>query len=315
MSAIETGWGLDWILWFQAWRTSLIGTLAVIFHHLGSEYFYLAFPPLIFWCVDVKAGRRLAIFFMLNSWLNSGLKSLFRRPRPFWKSSEVRPLVEESSYGIPSGHAQNATALWGGIAVEAKRWWATVAVVIYVLLMALSRMVAGVHFPQDVIGGVLVGLVMLGLYAWIGPRLETWLGRQNLWVQIGVTVVAVALMLILCPLLIPVSSPPWLAEPLPLDELMSGPGTPAGALLGMGIGLALETRYVRFDARGVWWKRVLRYVVGVAGLLVLYFGLKILFDDLQPALVFRLVRYSLVGLWAALLAPWVFVKTGLAGTR
>jgi len=48
--------------------------------------------------------------------------------------------------------------------------------------------------------------------------------------------------------------------------------------------------------------------------LIVQIGPGLLFEGLEPALAFRLIRYGLIGFWAAYGAPWVFVKTGLART-
>ncbi|HEC23958.1 MAG TPA: phosphatase PAP2 family protein [Chloroflexi bacterium] len=305
MGQIELGWGLDVILWFQSWRTPLIETLGLFFHFAGSEDFYLILLPLIYWCIDARLGRQLSLFFMIAAWSNAWLKAWWKRPRPFQVSPEVRNVVTETSYGLPSGHAHLSTALWGGIALEVRRRWATLLIALYLLLMALSRMALGVHFPQDVIGGLLIGLASVAVYAWSLPKLGAWLEDRGLWVQIGLVVVVTALMLIIHPGLIPVTSPDGLA----------GAVTPAGAFLGMGIGFALEVRSVRFDARGRLWKRLLRFLIGMIGVMILRFGLGALFGGLEPALIFRLVRYGLIGLWAGFGAPWVFVKARLADRR
>ncbi len=314
MTAVELGWGLDIILWFQSWRTPLIEVIGRLFHYAGSEEFYLTILPLIYWCADASFGRRFGPLFLISLWSNAWLKAWWQRPRPFMMSSQVRVPsgVEETSYGLPSGHAQGSTVLWGGIALEVKRRWALIVVVVYILLMAISRMVVGVHYPQDVLGGLLIGLIVLGLYIWLEPKISRWVKGQSLWTQIGLVVAAAALMLVIHPGLFPASSPPWLAQPVPYDEQVGGSVTPAASLLGLGIGFALEVRYSRFDARGVWWKRVLRFLLGLVGILALRFGLKELFDGWEPVLVFRLIRYSLIGLWAGFAAPWLFVTTKLA---
>jgi hypothetical protein len=277
----------------------------LIFHYLGSLEFFLLFLPLVYWCVDAVFGKRLTTLFLLANWSNGWLKDLWHRPRPFMVSSQVHNAVEETSYGIPSGHAQNATVLWGGIALGARRTWVTLAVIAYVLLTAISRMALGVHFPQDVIAGALIGLIWLGLYAWLEPRLSRWLGRIGLWAQIGLVVVLTALLALIHPLLTAGNTPGSVEDSL----------TVIGALLGMGVGFALEARAVRFNARGVWWKRALRYLVGIVGVLALRFGLGALFESLEPAWAFRLIRYALIGLWAAWGAPLLFVKAKLAARR
>lgn len=311
MGAFETGWGLELILWFQAWRTPLIEAAARVMHVLGATEFYLLALPAIYWAVDARLGRRLAVLVTLSMWANSLLKFALARPRPFMISPAVQNPIVETSYGLPSGHAQGSTTLWGGVALAARRGWVTALVAVFVVLMGLSRMALGVHYLQDVVLGTLVGLAALGVYAWAEPRLKTTLKAQSVWMQIGLVAAIAALMLAVHPGLVRLVPPPWIAPPL-LDELASGPVTPIAGFLGLGIGFALELRFVRFSARGVWWKRLLRLVVGLAGIALLRFGLRALFAGLEPVLVFRLVRYSLIGLWGAFGAPWVFVRAGLA---
>jgi membrane-associated phospholipid phosphatase len=305
MGQIELGWGLQLILWFQSWRTPLVEGVALLFHYAGSEEFMLVAVPMIYWCIDESFGRRLTLFFALNIWVNGWLKDLWHRPRPFQVSQKVHNTVPEATYGIPSGHTQHATVLWGTIALKARRYWVVAAAVIYVVLMGLARMVAGVHFPQDVIGGVVIGLILLGLYAWLEQPISTWINKLNLPMQIGVVVGMVAVMLIVHPFLI---------RPATVDGVDIAVSS-AAALLGGGIGFALETRYLRFSADGAWWKRTVRLFLGVALLMGLRYGLKALFEGLEPVALFRLIRYSLIGFLAAFGAPWVFVKIGLAEAR
>ena len=86
----------------------------------------------------------------------------------------------------------------------------------------------------------------------------------------------------------------------------------ASALLGIGAGFVLERRLVRFSVNGRWWKRATRYLLGIAVLIGLWAGSQTVFSDLQPAALFRFIRYALIGLWGSLGAPWVFIKLRLA---
>jgi membrane-associated phospholipid phosphatase len=176
-------------------------------------------------------------------------------------------------------------------------------------------MVLGVHYLQDVLGGIALGLAALAVFIVAERPLSRWLARQTLWIQIGLVVLVSALLLVLHPGLIPPSTPEWIGEPLSTEALLEGMITIVAAFLGMGIGFALEERYVRFDAGGIWWKRLLRFLVGIAGVMALRYGLKYLFGEAEPVSVFRLLRYTVVGLWAGFGAPWVFLKTGLSGLR
>jgi membrane-associated phospholipid phosphatase len=302
LTQIELGWGLDLILWFQSWRSPMVEIIFLIITFTGSTDFYLLILPLIYWSLDEKIGRRVGLFLLMSAWANAWFKVAFRRPRPFTVSDRVKPSYIEGGFGLPSGHAQGTTSLWGSIAIEVTRRWVTIVVVIYLLLVGLSRMVVGVHYLQDVLLGWLIGIAFLGVYAWAMPRFAKWLGERLLWQQVGLAVVISALMLVIHPVLIPVET-----------EYEFGLAvTPAAAFLGICIGLALDHHYLNFSAKGTPLQRVLRFLLGLVGALALRLGLGAAFEGLEPPLIFRLIRYGLIGLWVGFGAPWVFVRIRLA---
>ena len=95
------------------------------------------------------------------------LKRLFARPRPFFE----HPLLVESSYSFPSGHAMGALVVYGMLAyfaVLALRVWkwrvgAVFAAALLVMLIGLSRMYLGVHYLSDVAAGYAAGGVWLSV--------------------------------------------------------------------------------------------------------------------------------------------------------
>jgi membrane-associated phospholipid phosphatase len=292
MFGIDT-WGLDVVLWFQEWRTPFIESVALVFHQLGQVTPYLLILPIVYWCVERRFGARLVVWFVAGFQLNNIAKILFDMPRPYNDPSNgVKNLTQDALGGMPSGHAQMAVTFWGMVAAWARKRWVWVVAVLYALLMGISRVVAGVHYPQDVIGGWLIGIVWLALYLTLDRPLTGWLGRLPLWAQIV------------------------LGAGLSLGTLALAPtefgGTAAGALAGLVVGLALAEKWARFDARGDLWRRVVRYVIGIVGVFALQAGLDVAFEGLSPPLAWRVLRYALVGLWMALGAPAVFLRTGLA---
>ena len=84
------------------------------------------------------------------------------------------------------------------------------------------------------------------------------------------------------------------------------------ALMGVSAGIVLERRFVGFSSRGLLWKRAIRYLLGVFILFGLWGGLRIVFSTMEPAALLRFIRYTLVGLWGGLGAPWLFVRLKLA---
>jgi sulfite exporter TauE/SafE len=61
------------------------------------------------------------------------------------------------------------------------------------------------------------------------------------------------------------------------------------------------------------WKRILRFLVGILGLLILYFGLGQIFPDNADLISFslRFIRYTLIGLWVSWWGPLFFEKIKL----
>ena len=99
---------------------------------------------------------------------------------------------------------------------------------------------------------------------------------------------------------------------------ISGAFTTAGTLFGLFAGLAWFNRQGGWDTNGLIWKRIVRYVLGVVGVLVLYLGLRMLFELVVPdaeavfPYILRYIRYALVGAWISAGAPWLFVRLKLA---
>lgn len=95
--------------------------------------------------------------------LNVILKLLFERTRPdFWEH-----LVQETSYSFPSGHAMGSSALVIACAFLAWRtrwrWWTIWGGALFAVLVGVSRMYIGVHYPSDILAGWLVSFVWVAL--------------------------------------------------------------------------------------------------------------------------------------------------------
>lgn len=98
-----------------------------------------------------------------GSWtIAEGAKFLFDRARPFIWDTEVAPLIKTpSSSSFPSGHS--ATAAAGALTLSAVYPAFAPLLVPAGLLVVLSRVYLGVHFPVDVLAGAAIGLATAGL--------------------------------------------------------------------------------------------------------------------------------------------------------
>jgi undecaprenyl-diphosphatase len=92
------------------------------------------------------------------SWtVAEGAKYLFERTRPFLWDTEIAPLIKTpSSSSFPSGHS--ATAAAGAITLSVLYPPFAPVLVLAGLLVVLSRVYLGVHFPFDVLAGIVIGI-------------------------------------------------------------------------------------------------------------------------------------------------------------
>lgn len=297
-------WGIDFILWVQSFSSPLLDRAFLAITWLGTIYGYMVILPLIYWSIDRQVGRRLFFLIMSSVAISTFGKNLLRVPRP--DPAVVRQPAPETSFSFPSDHAQTGgVVFWGYLASKVRRRWFTALAVLMALLLGMSRIYLGVHTPQDVLGGWLIGLVVLWTMFKLEPVFVQRWGHLTLGQQ-----VAAALLLPLLPLLL-----------LPADENGHYPGEMAGRLAGILIGAALgsiiEDRTLRFSVAGSWLRRLLRYAVGIAIVLGVYLAGSLI-PDLSPWALdtaVRVVRYTILGLVAFWLVPWLFIKLRLADSE
>ena len=319
-------WSTDLVFRFQEFAAWLHDPMEVI-TFFGAEDWFLLFVSLIFWSINKRLGIDLGVLLIATGAVNTFTKCLFKHPRPFWLdptlgSDPIR------SFSLPSGHAQTSTVLYGNLARHVgrggragpSRLLSVVGLIVFILLVSLSRIILGVHFPGDVLVGIGVGLITLLVYAWARRVLGGWLaGRTLLQHVVMATLVGGLLLgLNLLALSLPVrDTGAWaLLHAEGIRTSMNEAANLTGLVIGLWIGLALEARYVRFTVAGPAWQRTVRYVVGVLGILAIWMGLRLIFpsEPLALGLALRILRYGLTMFWAIYIWPALFVRVGL-GSR
>ncbi|AFZ69093.1 phosphatase PAP2 family protein [Deinococcus peraridilitoris] len=138
--------------------------------NLGSDFAFIVLLSLYYWLINPRGGRTVGIFFGASILVTDGLKYAFDAPRPFHLDAALASEAAKQTAGgpgLPSGHVLVSTTIWGLAAsqLRSRAFWALTGLVI--VLIALSRVVLGVHFPLDVLVGLLVGAVLVA----VGSRL------------------------------------------------------------------------------------------------------------------------------------------------
>lgn len=126
-----------------------------------------AFIILLIWKNELKEKVKVAVIFIVTGGLSYFLaveffNNIWHRLRPFDALQGVIQLVPESGFSFPSKHAILVFLLATYVYGFNKR----LGIIFYILaaLVAISRIAVGVHYPSDVLGGIVIG-VLLG---WVG---------------------------------------------------------------------------------------------------------------------------------------------------
>ena len=267
--------------------TSITGTEAfwLAITSLGGDFAFIAVLALYGWLVQPGGIRALGVAFALSYLINSALKYGLNLPRPFSADPAVASAAAQASAGgpgLPSGHAQMSATLWGGVAAQLRRFWVWTGCLVLVGLVSYSRLALHVHFPSDVIVGLLLGAVFAALAVYLTQQ-HRWF-KPNLWLPLALLIVA-------C--LLPASLP---------GEYSRGLGLLAGFWLATPRYLAPQT----------WAGRLGLAVIGLIVVLGSYLLLGAL-ASLLPAVLdgpLRAIRYFLlvlVAIWGvpALLRGWL----------
>ncbi len=149
--------------------------LGKAFTLIGGEMGIPLVLVIILFCWKKETGERIVMTLAaVNTWLPM-LKSAVLRPRPYMEypgrikadvTTEAVPTKQEiasQGYSFPSMHSASAAAVYVSAAKEAKKRWIWSAAVALTILVGISRVMLGMHYPTDVLAGWTAGIAGAGI--------------------------------------------------------------------------------------------------------------------------------------------------------
>ncbi len=293
----------EWEVMFMQWLQNVLGSTttmpATVISYLGEEVVLIAVWGIMYWCIDKKCGRFLGLSICLGIVINPMIKNLVLRRRPYCDHPEIRcykPVdpgadiydLSAQGFSFPSMHSANSVLIYGGLASYMKKKPLTVIGIVIPLLVGLSRIAVGVHYPTDVIAGLVLGILFLALATFLHKR------AQRRWLLYIVIFVLSCLGVIFC--------------------RSNDYYTALGFMGGFFAGDIFEEKFVRFKNTKSPLKCVLRTVIGFAVFLGLNSVLKLPFSKeflnsaTMAAYMVRMVRYLIVNFVIVGVYPYFFGK-------
>lgn len=145
-----------------------VGPFFALIDWLGNGKFWyslLVLLPMFWHATGARATVHMAFVGCVNLLLYKVIKSLARRPRPCHANEEIlRGAVPLDEYSFPSGHTMHAV----GFSIVAVTWFPALLVplAVFTVLVALSRVILGLHYPTDVVLGAGLGMLVAKFSLW-----------------------------------------------------------------------------------------------------------------------------------------------------
>lgn len=286
-------------------RTPFLDKLMGLVTNLGGEAVFIVAAIVVFWCLNKSCGYYMMTVGFAGTIINQFLKLWFRIPRPWVKDPNFTIVesarAEATGYSFPSGHTQNAFAVFGSPARFFKNTALRIVFIFLIALTAFSRMYVGVHTPLDVGVSLIVGTILVFvIYPFFRDMDKS---PKKVYIIFGIFIFLAAAFVAFVELY---------DFPADIDAENYASGLKnAYMILFCAIGLMLtffiDTKYVHFHTQAVWWAQIIKVVVGLAILLALKSVLKApllaLFGGHSVA---HGVRYFIVILFAGIVWPMTF---------
>lgn len=303
---------MEFLYLLESIRMPVLNEFMLAVTYFGDEIAFLVMALILFWCVDKRQGYYVLAVGFFGTLANQFLKITCRVPRP-WVRDPNFTILEQAreaatGYSFPSGHSQSGVGTFGAIAYTTKNQvvkWLCIAVAV---LVPLSRMYIGVHYPSDVLvaAGMALGLIVL-----IHP-----LVYQNDGKYIPVIFAAGAVLSLAFLAYVEFWPFPEDIDAHNLESAVKNAYTLLGALLGLLIAYYFDEKKLHFPVKAVWWAQVLKVLLGLVLVLIVKEGLKAPLDTVFGGhMIARGIRYFLMVIVAGVVWPMAFPWFSRLGSK
>ncbi|ADK04857.1 hypothetical protein IGW_02600 [Bacillus cereus ISP3191] len=266
---------------FLEWMTSLEGSVLTAFLKLVSiianETLYLIVISISYWCISKRKAFHMIVMLCFSGYIGIMVKEFMKIPRPYTYDG-IEALYEKSAagYSFPSTHVQLSTTFWGSFMILCKKRIVWIIGIIFIILVAISRLYLRVHWLSDIIGAVLFSVIVVYLYKKVTMELS-----DRKFILLQRIILAVSLIMYVMT--------------SQVDNLKL-----LGVLTGSTIGIMLENHFINMNESNDFKMQVVKTVLGLSIMLIMQFILKKVIPDMYY------LRYAVTGITITFLCPFIF---------
>ncbi len=280
---------MEIIRFLQSFSSDFSNVLMLMVTYFGNLYFLMLLVCIIYWCYDKEVGYKIAIILSCSVVLNNFVKLLVESPRPIG-IGDVLTFGEYTAtgYSFPSGHTQNVTVFGTSLFILTRNRLVLVLTPIVALLVGLSRLYLGLHWPIDILGGFVFALIVSMMLNEVLIKLST--TKVNILIGVFVLVFLIFIAFV------------------KKDEMSRDYFKSMGLICGVYFGSLFESRYVNFSASASNIDNVMKVIIGISTTVLV----DVLFTYLLGGIWFgSVVKYFVIGFWIMGVIPFIFKLSNL----
>jgi len=259
-----------------------------IITELGDIMIYIIIITSLWYAYDKKFAKNLGFSLLLGgAYANVILKDIFKDPMPWTRR-------EASDYGFPSGHSQSAATVYPYIAYEVRKKNKILAWILIGItyLVAISRVIIGVHDIHDIWGGLLFGMFFLTIFIIMEPKISEIAKTLSFPIKAIIVVVIPLILFLIAMVLFPNSDQDY--------------GVYCGAMIGIGLGYLVECEKIQYDPTILSQKqKIINLIIGLILTFALYFALSFIPLESQ---IWDFIQFIIFTFLIVTLIPWMFTK-------
>ncbi len=266
---------------FLEWMTRLEGSVLTLFFKLVSsianETLYLVIISILYWCVSKRKAFHMIVMLCFSGYIGIVVKEFMKIPRPYTYDG-VQVLYEKSAsgYSFPSTHVQLATTFWGSFMTLFKKRIIWIIGIVFIVLIAISRLYLRVHWLSDVMGAAILSIMIVYLYTKFTMKLSD---KKFILLQQFILIVSIITY--------------FMTDQIDNFKLL-------GILTGSTVGIMLENHFIKMNENNDFKTQVIKTVLGLSCMLMIQLILKKGIPDMYY------LRYLFTGITITFLCPFIF---------
>ena len=270
---------LDINVFFQEIANPFMDMFFLLISMLTNEYLYIGIIAVIYFSINKEKAIRMALLIMTNLSFNFLLKDIFKVERPYMKNKDIINKDPDTGYGysFPSGHSQFNSGFFTSLGCNFNIIKFIFYIILFLFLVALSRVYLGVHSVLDVCAGLIIGFVIT--YFMNKIIIKIMYSKKYLL---------------------------YLFSLLGIFNIVISKNTDSMKILilylGFVSGYIAESSFVNYKVPESIKRKIINILVFLLGVIIIQLSFSPLPDKI------RIIKYFLIGFWASYLCPLITVE-------